>query len=117
MDDPTRLDEAEATRRVDAQETPKETYYHVPRAQEVEVFGQAADVLPYDRPAFRRRWVTSPRTFTCVQCQKTVTQERYPGPLPRYCSHACKDQATLVKAEEFRRKDRDRKRRARASQR
>jgi len=43
MDDSTRLEEKEA------QEIPDEAYYHVPRTQEVEVFGQAADVLPYDR--------------------------------------------------------------------
>ena len=93
---------------------PEETYYHVPRAQEVAVFGQAADVLPDDRPAFRRRWVTQPLTFTCVQCHKTVTQERYPGPVPRYCSQACKDVSAAAKVEEIRAKDRDRKRRERA---
>jgi len=54
---------------MEAREIPEETYYHVPRMQEVAVFGQAAALLPDDRPAFRRRWVTQPVTFTCVQCQ------------------------------------------------
>ena len=114
MDDPTRLEEKEASRRVEAQEIPEDTYYHVPRVQEVEVFGQAADVLPYDRPAFRRRWVTQPLTFTCAQCHRNVTQERYPGPVPRYCGQPCKDASNAARADEIRAKDRDRKRRERA---
>ncbi len=63
MDDSTRLDETEVYRRMEAREIPEETYYHVPRRQEVAVFGQAAAVLPDDRPAFRRRWVTQPVTL------------------------------------------------------
>jgi len=85
MDDSTRLDETDTYRRMEAREIPEDTYYHVPRMQKVAVFGQAAAVLPDDRPAFRRRWVTQSVTFTCVQCQTIVTQERYPGPVPRYC--------------------------------
>jgi len=117
MDDSTRLDETDIYRRLEAREIPEETYYHVPRRQEVAVFGQAAAVLPDDRPAFRRRWVTQPVTFTCVQCQTIVTQERYPGPVPRYCRQACKEASTVARSEEIRAKDRDRKRRERAQQR
>ncbi len=117
MDDPTRLEEKEAYRRMEVREIPEETYYHVPRVQEVAVFGQAAAVLPDDRPAFRRRWVTHPVTFTCAQCHTIVTQERYPGPVPRYCRQACKDASTVARSEEIRAKDRDRKRRERAQQR
>ena len=104
MDDSTRLDETEVYRRMEAGEIPEETYYHVPRRQEVAVFGQAAAVLPDDRPAFRRRWVTQPVTFTCVQCQTIVTQERYPGPVPRYCRQACKEASTVARSEEIRAK-------------
>jgi hypothetical protein len=43
----------------------------------------------------------SPRTrqprlvhFTCGWCGQTVSQQRYPGPRPRYCSDTCQRQAT-----------------------
>ena len=32
-------------------------------------------------------------TFTCGRCGETVTQWRYPGPLPKYCSDTCKVEA------------------------
>ncbi|WP_157507469.1 LuxR C-terminal-related transcriptional regulator [Ktedonobacter racemifer] len=35
-------------------------------------------------------------TFTCEVCHKSTTQQRYPGPLPRYCSPEC--QATRARA-------------------
>ncbi|MES1024858.1 hypothetical protein ABN584_19065 [Gloeocapsa sp. BRSZ] len=26
-------------------------------------------------------------TFTCTVCEQTVTQHRFPGPVPQYCSN------------------------------
>jgi hypothetical protein len=59
------------------------------RRQVVDVFGEQADVRPYDKPVYRQTIQTHPVTFTCQQCGATVTQQRYPGPLPRYCSTWC----------------------------
>lgn len=80
------------------------------RAHVVEVFGALADVLPYDQPVYRRTVGTRPVTFTCQWCGQTVTQQRYPGPLPRYCDAFCQRWAQ-------RDKTRDRVRRHRAHQR
>ncbi len=33
-----------------------------------------------------------PVTFTCEWCEREVTEERLPGPTPRYCL-ACRDEA------------------------
>ncbi len=32
-------------------------------------------------------------TFTCAVCGQTVTQHRFPGPVPLYCSDDCKQTA------------------------
>jgi hypothetical protein len=64
-----------------------------PQQQIVEVFGQLADILPYDQPVYRRTIQTRPVTFTCQQCWRTVTQQRFPGPAPRYCGDRCRAQA------------------------
>lgn len=32
-------------------------------------------------------------TFTCVHCNQTVTQWRFPGPMPKYCTDECKAEA------------------------
>lgn len=36
-------------------------------------------------------------TFTCLQCEQTVTQERMPGPLPSYCSDRCRLDAAAAR--------------------
>ncbi len=33
-----------------------------------------------------------PVTFVCTWCEREVTEERMPGPVPRYC-RACHDEA------------------------
>jgi hypothetical protein len=78
------------------------TDYTQPESQEVDVFGskQAKDILPYSTPAFSRTWTTRPATFTCMGCGQTVTQERYPGPTPSYCSPGCQSQATQERRRE-----------------
>lgn len=64
-----------------------------PREQTVEVFGDLADVLPYTQPVYRRTVRTRSVTFTCQRCGRSVTQQRFPGPTPRYCGDPCRDHA------------------------
>ena len=71
-----------------------------PQQQIVEVFGQLADVLPYDQPVYRRTIQTRPVTFTCQQCRRMVTQQRFPGPVPRYCGDWCRVQAQRARTRE-----------------
>lgn len=59
---------------------------------------------------YSRTITTRPLTFTCRWCQRTVTQQRFPGPLPAYCSEECKMEAQ-------REQTRERVRRYRACQR
>jgi hypothetical protein len=42
---------------------------------------------------YTRTITTRPLTFTCRWCQRTVTQQRFPGPRPVYCSEECKTEA------------------------
>jgi hypothetical protein len=65
-------------------------------------------------PAYQRQLATRPVTFTCVMCKQTVTQERYPGPTPRYCD-VCKDEHEVQRNEERIRKQRE-KRQTQAAQ-
>lgn len=82
-----------------------------PHQQIVEVFGQLADVLPYDQPVYRRTIQTRPVMFTCQRCGRTVTQQRFPGPTPHYCGDWCRVQAQRARARErvqrFRTRHRD----------
>jgi len=66
-------------------------------------------------PAYQRQLSTRPTTFTCIVCHQTVTQERYPGPAPKYCSDACKAEHEATRNEERVRKQRE-KRQALAAQ-
>jgi hypothetical protein len=36
---------------------------------------------------------TRPVTYRCEWCSTDHTEERYPGPKPRYCSEVCKQEA------------------------
>jgi hypothetical protein len=67
-------------------------------------------------PAYQRQLSTRPVTFTCVVCQRKLTQERYPGPTPRYCSEECFTKHEKERNEERVRKQRE-KRREQAAQR
>lgn len=71
-----------------------------PRQQMVEIFGDLADVLPYTQPVYRRTIQTRPVTFTCQRCGRTVTQQRFPGPPPRYCGDWCRYQAQWARTRE-----------------
>jgi hypothetical protein len=47
-----------------------------------------------DKPETQVRHVNAKEiTFTCALCNQTVTQWRFPGPLPKYCSESCKGEA------------------------
>jgi len=67
-------------------------------------------------PAYMRQVSTRPVTFQCITCKQTVTQERFPGPTPKYCSDACATRALEERNEERVRKQRE-KRQAAAAQR
>ena len=58
------------------------------------------------RKAYSRTLTTRLVTFTCQQCGKQVSQQRFPGPRPRYCTEACKQKAlragTLARVHHFR---------------
>jgi hypothetical protein len=68
--------------------------------QTVEVFGDLADVLPYTQPVYQRTIRTRAVTFTCQRCGRMVTQQRFPGPTPRYCSDGCRYWAQLMRTRE-----------------
>jgi|SRR5579883_795647 hypothetical protein len=81
-----------------------------PQQRVLEIFGALADVLPYDQPVYRRTITTRPVTFTCVRCAQTVTQQRFPGPVPRYCGPWCQRQAQQAQTRERVRRHRARTR-------
>ncbi len=41
----------------------------------------------------RRTIRSRPVTYRCEWCGEEKTEERYPGPAPKYCSEACKHEA------------------------
>jgi len=71
-----------------------------PQRRVVEIFGDLADVLPYTQPVYCRTIETRPVTFTCAGCARTVTQQRFPGPTPRYCGDWCRYQAQRARTRE-----------------
>jgi len=72
----------------------------VPQRRVIEIFGDVADVLPYTQPVYCRTIETRPVTFTCAGCTRTVTQQRFPGPTPRYCDDWCRVQAERLRTRE-----------------
>lgn len=80
------------------------------QSQAVNVYGDKfARQRPGALPAYQRVIRTRPTTFTCVHCGQTVTQERYPGRLPRYCGELCAGEAERAKTAERTRRYRERK--------
>jgi len=71
-----------------------------PQRRVVEIFGDLADVLPYTQPVYCRTIATRLVTFTCAGCRRTVTQQRFPGPVPRYCGDWCRYQAQRMRTRE-----------------
>jgi hypothetical protein len=70
------------------------------RRQVVDVFGEQADVRPYNQPVYQRTIQTRAVTFTCEGCGRQVTQQRYPGPTPRYCAEWCRRAARRTRTRE-----------------
>lgn len=63
------------------------------------------------RAAYQRTIYARLVTFTCQQCGKQVSQQRFPGPTPRYCDEACKQESvrvgTLARVQRFRARQRE----------
>lgn len=68
------------------QVVPEQRQHHI-----VEVVGSEEAKVRGQQPAYRRLVFTRPVTFTCIVCGETVTQERYPGHKPLYCSEGCRE--------------------------
>lgn len=83
-----------------------------PQPDQVQPVSKRVEVPGATKPraAFRRTIHTRLVTFTCEQCGTTVSQQRFPGPHPRYCTEACKQEAmrvgTLARVHRFRAKQR-----------
>jgi len=60
-------------------------------------------------PAYQRQLSTRPVTFICIVCKKSVTQERYPGPAPKYCSDECRAEHAAQRNEERVHKQREKR--------
>lgn len=60
--------------------------------ERVSIVVSVPQVKPYERIVTSR-----PVTFTCQQCNQTVTQERMPGPMPSYCSDHCRLDAAATR--------------------
>lgn len=65
------------------------------------------------RKAYSRMLSTRWVTFTCLRCGKSVSQQRYPGPKPRYCPQGCREEATReqnrARVQQFRERKRTKK--------
>ena len=67
----------------------------------VNVYGDKfAKARPHPQVAFQRMISSHEVTFVCAVCEKTVTQQRYPGRSPRYCSDPCEDEGRREKTRE-----------------
>ncbi len=67
----------------------------------VEVYGdQVAKAHAHPRVAYQRMISTCQVTFVCTICGKTVTQQRYPGRTPDYCSEICEEEGRRKKTRE-----------------
>jgi hypothetical protein len=67
----------------------------------VNVYGDKfAKARPHPQVAFQRMISTYEVTFVCTICEKTVTQQRYPGHRPRYCSDPCEEEGRREKTRE-----------------
>jgi len=81
-----------------------------PQRRVVEIFGDLAAVLPYTQPVYCRTIETRLVTFTCAGCTRTVTQQRFPGPVSRYCGDWRRYQAQRMRTRERVRAHRARRR-------
>ena len=80
-----------------------------PRSHVVEVIGGSEAKERGQQPAYSREVFTKLVTFTCIVCGDTVTQQRYPGHTPLYCSEGCREVRVAEKTRERVAKHRERK--------
>jgi len=74
------------------------------QSKRVRVRGHASARTVWGVPSYTREIATRPIRFTCAWCQATVTQQRFPGPLPASCSEDCtKDAQRALTRERVRR--------------
>ncbi len=67
----------------------------------VDVYGDTlAKAHAHPHVAYQRLISTRQVTFVCTICGKTVTQQRYPGRGPSYCSEMCEDEGRRKKTQE-----------------
>ncbi len=78
------------------------------QSKRVRVQGHASARTMWGVPSYTREIATRPIRFTCAWCQDTVTQQRFPGPLPAYCSETCKTEAQRAQTRERVRRYRER---------
>ena len=79
----------------------------------VNVYGdKVAKARPRPQVAFQRMISTQEVTLVCTVCEKTVTQQRYPGRRPQYCSAPCEEEGRREKKRERVKKLRARQRMA-----
>jgi len=76
----------------------------------VRVRGHASARTTWGVPSYTREIATRLITFTCVWCQTTIQQQHFPGPVPAYCSAACKADAQREQTRERVRRFRERRR-------
>jgi hypothetical protein len=79
------------------------------QSKTIEVYGDKEARKKNHIPAYQRQLATRSVTFTCGICKAIVTQERYPGPTPKYCSDGCIQAAADLRQEERVRKQREKR--------
>ncbi len=80
------------------------------QSKRVRVQGHASARTIWGVPSYTREIATRPIWFICAWCENMVTQQRFPGPLPVYCSEECKKEAQRVQTRERVRRYRERQR-------
>jgi hypothetical protein len=66
----------------------------------VEVVGSDEAKGRGQQPAYSREVFTREVTFTCIVCNTTVAQQRFPGHTPLYCSQFCKEERVAARTRE-----------------
>jgi len=79
-------------------------------SKRVRVQGHASARTVWGVPSYTREITTRPIRFICAWCQDTVTQQRFPGPIPAYCSEDCQKEAQRAQTRERVRRYRERQR-------
>jgi len=70
-------------------------------SKRVDVYGDnGAKSHTHPRVAYQRMISTRQVTVVCTICDKTVTQQRYPGRPPSYCGETCEDEGRRKKTQE-----------------